>query len=90
MIPPLSLTDAQIKMLMTVAAQVAPERRSQFLQRVAAMLRIRGYGHVTDSDVQDVVWQRAVWCIRPPMWRDLPAMLLPPAMCIGPMSAVLF
>jgi hypothetical protein len=54
MIPPLSLTDAQIKMLMTVAAQVAPERRSQFLQRVAAMLRIRGYGHVTDSDVQDV------------------------------------
>jgi hypothetical protein len=27
---------------------------SQFLQRVAAMLRIRGYGHVTDSDVQDV------------------------------------
>ena len=39
---------------MTVAQTVSVERRSVFLERVGVMLRMRGYGHFTDSDVSDV------------------------------------
>jgi hypothetical protein len=39
---------------MTVAQTVPVERRSVFLERVGAMLRMLGYGHFTDSDVSDV------------------------------------
>jgi hypothetical protein len=38
----------------TAANAVPVERRSVFLERTAAMLRMRGYGHFTDSDVTDV------------------------------------
>ena len=48
------LTDTQLKTIMTVAQTVSVERRSVFLERVGAMLRMRGYGHFTDSDVSDV------------------------------------
>jgi hypothetical protein len=48
------LTDAQLKSVMDVANAVPVERRSIFLERITAMLRMRGYGHFTDSDVQDV------------------------------------
>ena len=48
------LTDPQLKIVMTVAQTVSVERRSVFLERVGAMLRMRGYGHFTDSDVSDV------------------------------------
>ncbi|MGB8396520.1 MAG: hypothetical protein WCE27_23290 [Pseudolabrys sp.] len=40
---------------MADSPQTVPvERRSVFLERVGAMLRMRGYGHFTDSDVSDV------------------------------------
>ncbi|MGC1993205.1 MAG: hypothetical protein WA704_04520, partial [Pseudolabrys sp.] len=44
--------DPQLKIDMTVAQTVPVERRS--VERVRAMLRMRGYGHFTDSDVGDV------------------------------------
>jgi hypothetical protein len=50
----LGLTDNQLKTIMTAAASVQPDRRSVFLERTAAMLRMRGYGHFTDADVADV------------------------------------
>ena len=34
---------------------VPHEKRSQFLERIAAMLRLRGSGHFNDDDVSDVV-----------------------------------
>jgi hypothetical protein len=39
---------------MTAANAVPVERRSVFLERVGAMLRMRGYGHFTDDGVADV------------------------------------
>ena len=48
------LTDPQLKIVMTAANAVPVERRSVFLQRIAAMLTQRGHGHVTDADVMDV------------------------------------
>jgi hypothetical protein len=40
----LSLNDAQ-KTLMTFAADIPPDKRSMFLERVGAMLAMRGRGH---------------------------------------------
>ena len=48
------LSDAQLKIVMDVANGVPVERRSVFLERTAAMLRMRGYGHFSDADVTDV------------------------------------
>ena len=39
---------------MTLAADIPPEKRSTFLERVGAMLAIRGRGHFDDSDVAEV------------------------------------
>jgi hypothetical protein len=39
---PLALSDAQLKTLMTLAAELVPEKRSAFLERVGAMLTVRG------------------------------------------------
>jgi hypothetical protein len=47
-----SLTDSQLKILMTAASGLAPDRRDIFLQRVGAMLRMRH--RFTDGDVADV------------------------------------
>jgi hypothetical protein len=46
---PLALSDAQLKTVMTIAAAIPPEKRSMFLQRVSAMLVIRG--RFDDADV---------------------------------------
>jgi hypothetical protein len=51
----ISLNDAQLKTVMAAAVQVPHEKRSQFLQRITAMLLLRGRGHFTDSDVDDAV-----------------------------------
>jgi hypothetical protein len=40
---------------MTAAADMPPEKRSMFLERVGAMLAMRGRGHFNDADVVDVV-----------------------------------
>ena len=50
----IGLTDTQLKIVMQAARSVPVEKRDTFLQRIAAMLAIRGYGRVTDSDVADV------------------------------------
>jgi len=39
---PLALSDAQLKTVMVFAAGIPPEKRSTFLERVAAMLAMRG------------------------------------------------
>jgi hypothetical protein len=49
-----SLSDPQLKIITTAASAVPVDRRSVFLERIAAMLRMRGYGHFTNSDVSDV------------------------------------
>jgi hypothetical protein len=49
----ISLNDAQLKTVMAAAAHVPLEKRAQFLERIAAMLKLRGLGHFADSDVDD-------------------------------------
>ena len=44
--------DRQLAVVMTAAKGIAPERRDIFLQRIVAMLRLRG--RFTDDDVADV------------------------------------
>jgi hypothetical protein len=51
----ISLNDAQLKIVMAAASHVPIEKRAQFLERIAAMLALRGRGHFTDSDVGDAV-----------------------------------
>jgi hypothetical protein len=51
----ISLNDAQLKTVMAAASQVPHEKRAQFLERIAAMLKLRGRGHFSDGDVGDTV-----------------------------------
>ena len=48
----ISLSDSQLETIMTAAAGIDPERRTVFLERCAAMLKLRG--RFTDGDVADV------------------------------------
>jgi len=48
---PLALTDAQLQTLMNLAAEIVPEKRSAFLERVGAMLVLRG--RFDDADVAE-------------------------------------
>ena len=48
----IALTDNQLKIVTDAARMVPVERRDIFLQRVGAMLRMRG--RFTDADVSDV------------------------------------
>ena len=48
----ISLTDTQLAVVMDAARTLPVERRDTFLQRVGAMLRVRG--RFTDADVADV------------------------------------
>ena len=50
----LGLTDNQLRTVMDAAAAVPIEKRDLYLQRIAAMLAIRGRGRFTDTDVADV------------------------------------
>ena len=50
----LGLTDDQLGTVMDMAHTVPVEKRDLYLQRVAAMLAMRGRGHFGDDDVQDV------------------------------------
>ena len=50
----LGLTDNQLQ-IVTNAARILPvEKRDLYLQRLAAMLTLRGGGRFTDADVADV------------------------------------
>ena len=50
----LGLTDYQLKIVMNAARSIPVEKRDTFLQRIAAMLALRGRGRFTDTDVADV------------------------------------
>ena len=50
----LGLTDSQLATVMDAARTLPVEKRDLYLQRIAAMLTMRGRGHVTDADVSDV------------------------------------
>ena len=50
----IGLTDHQLKIVMDAARAVPVEKRETFLQRIAAMLALRGRGRFTDTDVADV------------------------------------
>jgi hypothetical protein len=45
----ISLNDAQLKTVMAAASHVPHERRAQFLERVAAMLTLRGVWPARDQ-----------------------------------------
>ena len=49
-----SLTDTQLAIVMGAARVLPVEKRDTFLQRIAAMLAMRGRGRFTDTDVADV------------------------------------
>ena len=49
----IALTDSQLRTVMDAAHALPVERRDTFLQRVGAMLRMRG--KFSDNDVTDVV-----------------------------------
>jgi hypothetical protein len=54
-LPALKLTDAQLAMVMAAGRGLEPEKRGQFLERVAAALRAHGYLKVQDLDVERAV-----------------------------------
>jgi hypothetical protein len=49
---PLSLSDSQLSIVVQAASGIDPERRDLFLQRIGAMLKLRG--RFSDSDVIEV------------------------------------
>jgi hypothetical protein len=61
---PLALSDAQLKTVMTFAAEIAPEKRSAFLERVGATLVIRG--RFDDADVADAARLASTGLVRRP------------------------
>jgi hypothetical protein len=58
----LALNDAQLQILMAAAAAVLPDRRSLFLERVAAMLTLQG--RYDDADVAKVAERAACGLIQ--------------------------
>jgi hypothetical protein len=61
---PLALSDAQLQTLMTLAAELVPEKRSAFLERVGAMLTIRG--RFDDAYVAEVARLALIGLVRRP------------------------
>ena len=49
----LGLSDTQV-VVIDAAATVPVEKRDLYLQRIAAMLTMRGRGHFNDSDVVEI------------------------------------
>ena len=50
----IGLTDIQLKIVMNAARLLPVEKRDTVLQRIAAILALRGRGRFTDTDVADV------------------------------------
>jgi hypothetical protein len=50
----IGLTDIQLGIVMNAARVLPAEKRDTFLQRIGAMLAVRGRGRFTDTDVADV------------------------------------
>jgi hypothetical protein len=62
----LALSDSQLRTLMTFAADIPPDKRSTFLERVGAMLAVRGRGHFNDDDVAEVAKLALTGLVRQP------------------------
>ena len=50
----LGLTDHQLQLVIDGAKALPVEKRDVYLQRIAAMLALRGRGRFNDADVADV------------------------------------
>jgi hypothetical protein len=50
-----ALTDDQLRIVMTAASSLPVEKRSVFLKRVAARLRLRGQPNFTDADLDRAI-----------------------------------
>jgi hypothetical protein len=48
------LSDSQLRAVMMVAADVPQEKRGLFLERLSAMLTLRGRGRYTDDDLIEI------------------------------------
>ena len=62
----LGLTDNQLTTVMGMARTLPVEKRDLYLQRIAAMLTMRGRGRFTDSDLVEVVQLARTGLVREP------------------------
>ena len=62
----LGLTDNQLTTVMGMARTLPVEKRDLYLQRIAAMLTMRGRGHFTNSDLVEVVQLARTGLVREP------------------------
>jgi hypothetical protein len=53
--PALALTDRQLQTVMTAASSLPVEKRSLFLERIAARLRLIGIARFNDTELDDAV-----------------------------------
>ena len=51
----IALSDKQLQTVMAAASHVPHEKPSRFLERVAAMLTLRGRGHFNDDNAGKIV-----------------------------------
>ena len=65
----IGLTDTQLKIVMNAARLLPVEKRGIFLQRIAAMLALRGRGRFADTDVTDVAQLALTGLALPPAAR---------------------
>ena len=56
----IGLTDTQLEIVMGAARLVPVEKRDTFLQRIAAMLALRGRGRFTDTDLAQLAMARLI------------------------------
>jgi hypothetical protein len=62
----LGMTDNQLTTVMGMARTLPVEKRDLYLQRIAAMLTMRGRGRFTDSDLVEVVQLARTGLVREP------------------------
>jgi hypothetical protein len=62
----LGLSDNQLTTVMGMARTLPVEKRDLYLQRIAAMLTMRGRGRFTDSDLVEVVQLARTGLVREP------------------------
>jgi hypothetical protein len=56
---PISLSDRQLETVLAAAGPLPPDKRTLLLERIGAMLNLRGRGHFNDADV-DAAIRRAI------------------------------
>jgi hypothetical protein len=51
----IALTDTQLRIVMTAAQPLSPDKRGVLLERIAGHLQQLGYRHVQDADVERAI-----------------------------------